>query len=207
MIPAFWRRFWAQENWRGPMNDRKPGKALRPWKTLSRETVLDHSKFLRVEIHAVETQDGQVITEWPWVVTPDFVNVVAVTEDGAFLCFRQTKYAVAGETLAPVGGYLEAGEAPLEAAKRELLEETGYAAENWQALGSYWVDANRGAGQAFLFLAQGARPAAEPQCDDLEEMELVLMDKAAVERALEAGAFKVVPWAAAVALALRRMGE
>ncbi len=180
---------------------------MRPWKTLSKETVLDCSKFLRVEMHAVELHDGHVIHEWPWVITPDFINVVAVTKAGQFLCFRQTKYAVAGETLAPVGGYLEPGEEPLAAAKRELMEETGYKAESWQALGSYWVDANRGAGQAYLYLAQGAHKVAEPDADDLEEMELMLMDAAAVGEALDAGQFKVLPWAAAVALALRRMGE
>ncbi len=158
-------------------------------------------------MHEVELHDGQVIHEWPWVITPDFINVVAITEEGQFLCFRQTKYAVAGVTLAPVGGYLEPGENPLAAARRELLEETGYEAESWQALGSYWVDANRGAGQAHLYLAQSARKVAEPDADDLEEMELMLMDKAAVEEALDAGDFKVLPWAAAVALALRKMGE
>ena len=172
---------------------------MHPWKTLSKETVLEFSKFLRVELHEVELHNGQIIPDWPWLVTPDFINVVAVTEAGQFLCFRQTKYAVAGETLAPVGGYLEPGEEPLAAAKRELLEETGYEAESWQALGSYWVDANRGAGQAHLYLAQGARKAAESDADDLEEMELILMDAPAVGEALDAGAFKVVPWAAAVA--------
>ena len=179
---------------------------MRPWKTLSKETVLEFSKFLRVELHEVELHDGQVIPDWPWLVTPDFINVVAVTETGKFLCFRQTKYAVAGVTLAPVGGYLEPGEEPLAAAKRELLEETGYEAETWQSLGSYWVDANRGAGQAHLYLAQGARKVAEPDADDLEEMELKLMDADTVGTALDAGEFKVAPWAAAVALALRNMG-
>ncbi|MCA9975100.1 MAG: hypothetical protein KC413_05095, partial [Anaerolineales bacterium] len=82
---------------------------MQPWKTLSRETILDYSKFLTVEQHAVELPDGQVIVDWPWVVTPDYVNVVAVTEDGRFLLFRQTKYAVIGTTLATVGGYLEPG--------------------------------------------------------------------------------------------------
>ena len=73
---------------------------------LSRRTILDHSKFLRVEEHAVELPDGRVIPNWCWVITPDYINVVALTPDQRFLCFRQTKYAIDGTTLAPIGGYI-----------------------------------------------------------------------------------------------------
>ena len=88
--------------------------------------------FLAIEEHTVQLPDGQVIADWPWVVTPDFINVIAVTTDGKFLFFRQTKYSIPGTTLAPVGGYLEPGEDPLAAAQRELREETGYAATNFR---------------------------------------------------------------------------
>jgi ADP-ribose pyrophosphatase len=117
--------------------------------------------------------------------------------------FRQVKYAVEGTTLAPVGGYLEPGEEPLAAARRELLEETGYRASEWIDLGHYAVDSNRGVGTAYLFLALGARRATEPDEEDIEEHELLLLRRAEVEAALEAGAFKVLPWTAGVALALR----
>jgi ADP-ribose pyrophosphatase len=175
---------------------------MKPWKTLSRQTILNHSKFLVVENHTVELPDGRVISDWPWLITPDFVNVVAVTEGGQFLCFRQTKYAVGSLTLAPVGGYLESGEEPLAAAQRELLEETGYQATDWVSLGCYFVDANRGAGKANLFLALKAYRVAEPNADDLEEQELLYLSRAEMEAALASGEFKVLPWATAVALAL-----
>lgn len=175
------------------------------WKTLSRETVFERGKFLQVEDHTVELPDGRVIEQWPWVISPDYINVVAVTEAGEFLCFRQVKYAVVGEALATVGGYLEPGEEPLAAAQRELLEETGYAASHWIELGHYPVDANRGVGTAHFFLARGARRVADRNADDLEEQHLLLLTRAEVEAALDADQFKVLPWAAVVALALRRL--
>ena len=180
---------------------------MESWRTLSRRVILDYSEFLTVEEHTVGLPDGRVIADWPWVITPDFVNVVVTTEDGRFLGFRQTKYGIEGTSLAPVGGFLDPGEEPLVAAQRELLEETGYEAADWTFLGSYRVDANRGAGIAHFFLARGARQVAEPDADDLEEQELLLLSRTEMEAALAAGEFKVLPWATIVALALRTMGE
>ena len=180
---------------------------MQSWITRNRRTVLkpQDGRYLTVEYHQVELPDGAIIDEWPWVVTPDFINVVLVTESGDFVCFRQTKYAVEGTSLAIVGGYLEPGEEGLAAAKREVLEETGYAAPDWTPLGSYPVDGNRGAGNAHFFLAQNARWVQPINADDLEEQELLFLSRAEVENALHQGEFKVLPWAAIVALALNRL--
>ncbi|MCX7681196.1 MAG: NUDIX hydrolase [Anaerolineae bacterium] len=180
---------------------------MQSWKTLSRRTILNHSRYLVVEEHTVELPDGRVITSWPWVILPEYVNVVAVTTEGKFLCFRQGKYGLDEPSLAPVGGYLEAGEEPLTAAQRELLEETGYEAPLWISLGQYQVDGNRGAGTAHFFLALQAQRAAEPVANDLEEQELVYLEQAEVASALAKGEFKLLPWAAITALALLHLNR
>jgi ADP-ribose pyrophosphatase len=130
------------------------------------------------------------------------VDVVAITNDDHWLCFRQGKYAIEGEAFAVVGGYLEPDEEPLTAAKRELLEETGYTANEWIELGHYRVDANRGAGTGHFYLARHAHHVAVPIVDDLEEQHLQLLTRAEVEAALQAGEFKVMAWTTIVALAL-----
>ena len=175
---------------------------MQPWKTLSRRTVLNHSKYLIVEDHTVELPDGCIISKWPWLIMPDYAIVLAVTGGGEFLCFRQTKYGVDGTSLAPVGGYIEPGEDPLAAAQRELLEETGYEASDWVNLGHYRVGGNHGAGTAYLFLARGARRVTEANADDLEEQELLRLSRSEIEAALVASEFKVLSWTTAVALAL-----
>ncbi len=177
------------------------------WRTLSRTPVLDRGKWLRVEDHTVELPDGRIIEQWPWLITPDYVNVVAITADDRFLCFRQTKYAVQGLTLATVGGYIEPGEEPLPAAQRELREETGYEATDWTPLGQFRVDANRGAGTGYFFLARGARLVAQPIVDDLEEQELLLLTRAEVEKALNSGEFKSLAWTTIIALTLLQSKE
>jgi ADP-ribose pyrophosphatase len=175
---------------------------LRPWETVSKETILDHGKFLKVENHVVRLPDGRIIPDWPWLIIPSAAIVLPVTSDGKFLCFRQTKYAVEGTSLAPVGGMLEPGEMPLEAAKRELREEMGYESTNWVNLGSHILDPNRGIATMHLFLALNAKKIAEPESDDLEDQELVILSRSEIEQALKAGEFKILSWSAVVALSL-----
>ncbi len=172
------------------------------WRTLSSKQVLSYGKWLSVEDRTVATPGGQEIEHWPWVITPDYINVLAVTPAGRFLIFRQGKYGLDGESLAPVGGYIEPGEEPLSAAKRELREETGYEAAEWINLGRFLVDPNRGIATGYLFLARGAVQVTTSYADDLEEQHLLLLDRAELEAGLRAGQFKVLAWAANVALAL-----
>lgn len=178
-----------------------------PWKTLARKVIHHQPPWLIVEEHTVQLPDGRLIPDWPWIITPDYVNVVAETEEGSFLCFHQTKYGLEGVTLAIVGGFLEPQENPLAAAQRELREETGYEAQEWIDLGHYRVDPNRGVAQGYLFLARSAHRVAEPVQDDLEEQVLVKLSRTELESALDRGEFKVLAWAAAVGFALRRLAS
>jgi len=176
---------------------------MKPWKTISRSPVLQRGKYLTVEDHTVELPDGRIIEGWPWLAMPDYVNVIAETTEGNFLCFRQTKYAIGESTsLAPIGGYVEPGERPAQAGRRELREETGYDSDEWSFLGTFVADGNRGAGNASLFLARGARRVSTPVNDDLEEQKLVHLTRHELREALQKGEFKVLSWAANVALVL-----
>ena len=180
---------------------------MEKWKTISKETVLKTNKFLTVEKHKVQLPDGKIIPDWQTVITPDFISVVVVTEEEKFLVVKQFKYAVKEISLAPIGGYIEPDEIPLDAAKRELMEETGYTAAEWISLGNYVVDSNRGCGTAHLFLAKGAKKISEPNNDDLEEQEILFLSREELEAAISNGEFKVVPWLANILASLRYLDK
>lgn len=176
-----------------------------PWKTLSRRTLLKGNRFLSVEEHTLQLPDGRILDDWTWVITPDYVTMAVLDERNRFLCFRQTKYAVQGLSLAPPGGYLESGESPETGARRELLEETGLEAERWVSLGRYVADANRGAGTAHFFLATRLRRIGAPSGGDLEAQEALWLDPDEARAALDRNEFKALAWAAVMEMALRRI--
>ena len=175
---------------------------MQSFKTHSRSVVLLDPPWLTVEHRDIEFPDGTHVPSWPFVITPAYINLMAETTDGLFICFRQVKYAYDGESLAVVGGYIEPGEAPLAAAKRELLEETGYSATEWISFGEHVPDANRGCGMAHLFFARNAHKISEPTEIDREQPIQVLLTREQVQAALFGNQFKVLAWSAVAALTL-----
>jgi ADP-ribose pyrophosphatase len=180
---------------------------MKPWKTLSRSLALDHSQWLKVENHTIQLPDGNVLDQWPWVISPDFVNILVQQEDGTFIGFRQTKYAIEGISFAPVGGYLDFGEDPLACAKREVREELGFEAKEWISLGSFPVDGNHGCGRAHIFFARSAKRVCNPIQDDLEEQDIVTFTNQELQSALFKGEFKVLSWSTTVAMALQYLQQ
>src|SRR5262249_38275785 len=117
----------------------------------------------------------RLVTPFYLVELPDFAIVVAQAADGRVVVERQYKHGVGEVALFLPAGLIEEAEDPLEAARRELREETGYEADEWESLGVFTVDGNRGCGRAHVFAARGARLAATPVADDQEVVEVLLV--------------------------------
>lgn len=178
------------------------------WRTdqTARADLLYEGTFARVEIHQVKSPkgDGRVFKDWLWLDIQDQVNVlVHEKESNDFILFRQSKYGLENETLAIVGGLIEEGETPLEAAKRELLEELALESSHWVSLGRYRTDVNRGGGFINCFLALNSIPASEEaESDDLENQQILRVSKAELIQASQAAKFGEIKWAATVALSI-----
>lgn len=118
---------------------------------------------------------------------PDWINVIAVTADGLVPMVRQYRFGIEDLTLEIPGGMCDRGERPLEAARRELREETGYASDDWVELG--WVHPNPPIqnNRCHTFLARDARRVGEPQLDENERIEQVAVPLVSVAEKIATG--------------------
>ena len=166
---------------------------LKPWTVLGSRVLLDASPFLRVHAETVELPDGRRVESFYQVEQNDFVLMFVEAEDGRSLMLRQYKHGPRRVSLTFPAGMISPGEDPLAAAKRELLEETGYESDDWTALGSYVVQGNHRGCVCHMFHARGARKVAEADSGDLEEMRLEFLTRAELIEAAAAGDYALLP--------------
>jgi ADP-ribose pyrophosphatase len=171
------------------------------WKVTSETTVYDCSPWIKLCRQEIELPNGKKVNDYHRIVLPDFAVMYVETGAGEVIVERQYKHGVGKVTLTLPAGLLNKGENPMEAAQRELLEETGYEAEGWEFLGSFVQNSNYGGSKAHMYRARNARRVAKPNSGDLEEMEILLMKPEAVMAALRKNEFHVAIFAATIAMA------
>jgi ADP-ribose pyrophosphatase len=145
---------------------------MKPWDILERKELLDASPYLKLYRETVQLENGEIVDDYYTIDQRDFTVIFAMVSALEILCVRHYKHGAKRINLGLPAGYIEDGEAPLSAAQRELLEETGYSGKEWQPLGTFVVDGNRGCGNVHVFFASGLVKIQEPDPDDLEVISL-----------------------------------
>jgi ADP-ribose pyrophosphatase len=175
---------------------------LLPWEVVESREVYSAPPWVTVNVQKVRLPDGRVVPDFHQLKLSEYVVVFAQTPDDRVVVTRQYRQGVGRVNLLLPAGHVEKGEEPLVCAKRELLEESGYAADEWQSLGSYVPNANYGGGMAHIFKCRNARKVAEPDSDDLEETQIELLSLEELREAHRRGDIAVLGIAATIALAL-----
>lgn len=152
------------------------------WKTISSEKLVDdfHVSVLK---NQVQLPDGAVIDDFYTVEIPDAAMICAITDEGEVLLKKEYRYACQEDVIECPAGMFNVGETdPLMVAKRELLEETGYASDDWTYFGSTWESTSKLTNKMHLFMARNCQRVSEQHLDENEHLDLI---RVPMEKAVE----------------------
>ena len=146
--------------------------------------------------------DGGISPPYYTYSRKNYCVIAATDEEGRCSCVRQFRPGLGKVTCEFCAGGIErrgerqygspasAQEDPLEAAKRELLEETGYESEDWQLLLTVPSNATMADNYAYLFYARNCRRTRKQQLDDSEFLHVELLDETELRRRIRSGDFE-----------------
>jgi 8-oxo-dGTP pyrophosphatase MutT (NUDIX family) len=140
-----------------------------------------------VHFDAMEHPQSGAVMDRLVLGSVDWVNMVAVDDQGRCVMVRQYRFGTGYVTLETPGGMVDAGEDSLAAGRRELLEETGYGGGRWHYLGA--VEPNPAIHDHLChhWLAEGVQPVAEPRPGTGEAIALAHLSADAVCKAARDG--------------------
>jgi 8-oxo-dGTP pyrophosphatase MutT (NUDIX family) len=149
---------------------------IRPWKVLRSSYALD-VPWYRVRRDEVELADGSQI-DYYVAEQRDVANVLALTPADEVLMVRQYKHGAGRVELELPGGLIDPGEAPVDAAARELREETGFVSPvALQPLGWHLQDASKSTTRVYSFLARDVEEREDRELDPTEAASGVLVER------------------------------
>lgn len=154
----------------------KNDKDEKAWRVLRSEYLIKRP-WLTARRDELELPDGRIVPEYYVLEYPDWVNVIAITADGHFVMERQYRHALGCTCFELPCGVMEEGETPLEAAKRELAEETGYGSGEWRELMVLSANPSTMTNLTHCFLATGVERVTEQHLDPTEELSVHLLSR------------------------------
>lgn len=161
------------------------------WEPLKSEYVLD-TRWLKVKKETVELPNGKILDDFYTVEGGELIAILAIDKNESVFLVKQYRHAVGDVTIDLPGGSVEKGEQPIEAAKRELAEETGMLAGHMEELLIYYPDSGRTSCIKHIFLATDLKEDIENLYfqDENENICLISMPFKDILRRMKSGELK-----------------
>ena len=151
------------------------------WKIKKTERILE-SEFVKVDKDDVVLPRGREITDFYKVTIKDCAAIVAITPDNHIILKKEYRHCYGEELIEIPAGVLEASEDPIQAAKRELEEETGYVGKKWTYLGKTVESSAKLTDYMYIYLAEDCKKVSSQKLDYGEDIEVIEVE---FEKAVE----------------------
>ena len=154
------------------------------WITINSEYLISR-KWLTVRLDHVRLPSGQEIDDYYVLEYPDWVTIIAITEEGKYIVERQYRHGLHQTNYELCGGTIEKGEDALTTAKRELLEETGYEGGEWLFYTTTSPNPAAMTNVCHTFIAKGVKKVRNQNLEPTEDIEVFEMTEEELLEAME----------------------
>lgn len=177
------------------------------WQILSSEYLYKETWFT-IRKDVCKTSEGKIIDPYYVYEFPTWVTALAFTEDGKIVLVKQYRHGIQQTILEVPGGCVDDTDKDYEAAaRRELLEETGYAFDTMEYLGKISPNPSTNDNWMHMFLAKGGKKVQDLQLDHNEDIEVVIVTLDELKEMLRKNKIVQALHVTTIMYAFMKMGE
>ena len=179
---------------------------ITPWEVLKSRHLI-RNRWVTLRVDSCRTPEGHLVEPYYVFESPDWVHVVPFDPAGRILVVEQYRHGAGTIGYEIPGGIIDGDESPLSAARRELLEETGCAADEFRRLDTLYPNPARQNNRFHTFLALDVKKTMEPRLEASEILQSRFVDLAELFIMIDDGMFSHALHVASLFLALRERGH
>lgn len=160
----------------------------RKWAVLESHYIIREGDWCTIRKEKVQLPNGHIIPAWYIMEFPNWVNIIAITDDGQFVFIDQYRHALGQTHYELVAGVVDPTDvSPMEAAKRELLEEAGYGEGQWEQFMVTSPNPTNHTNFSYTFIARGVKKISEQHLEASEDIHIHLLTQEEVYQILNEG--------------------
>jgi ADP-ribose pyrophosphatase len=139
------------------------------WELLS-SSYIHKGPWATLRVDTCKMPDGRIVDDYYVLEYGTWVNAVALTEDNKILMVKQYRHAAGIISLEIPGGVVDAGEEPVDAIRRELLEETGYQFDEFELICTVYGNPSTANNKTLTYFTKGGKKVQGQELDEHEEL-------------------------------------